>query len=88
MPGSRLPLQQTSPRPRRPSGSPVAFTSTPLRSSAIAQAGYDPDTRTMEVEFTSGRSYTHVDVPPEVYDALVRSSSPGRFYNDNIKGLY
>lgn len=64
------------------------MTSRPLRSSAIASAGYDPDTRTMEVEFTSGRSYTHQDVPPEVYEGLLSASSPGRFYNEQIKGVY
>ena len=60
----------------------------PLRSTAIASAGYDPDTRTLEVEFVNGRTYTHPDVPQAVYDALVSAPSPGRFYTDNIKGVY
>lgn len=60
----------------------------PLRSSAIAAAGYDPDSRTLEVEFTSGRSYTHPGVPPEVYAGLIGADSPGRYYSQNIKGVY
>jgi hypothetical protein len=64
------------------------MTSRPLRSSSIAAAGYDPDTRTMEVEFVNGRTYTHPDVPPEVYEGLVSAESPGRFYNQQIKGQF
>lgn len=60
----------------------------PLRSTAIAAAGYDPDTRTMEVEFVNGRSHTHEDVDPQVYEALLRAPSPGRFYSEQIKGVY
>jgi hypothetical protein len=59
-----------------------------VRSSFIVAAGYDPDTQIMEVEMTSGRSYTHPNVPPEVYENLLTADSPGRFYNDNIKGVY
>jgi hypothetical protein len=64
------------------------MTSRPLRSSSIAAAGYDPDTRRLEIEFVSGRSYTHEDVPPEVYESLLSAPSPGRFYNQSIKGVY
>lgn len=60
----------------------------PLRSTAIAAAGYDPDTRTMEIEFVNGRTYTHFDVPLDLYDSLVNSPSPGQFYNARIKGVY
>jgi hypothetical protein len=64
------------------------MTSRPLRSSAIAAAGYDPDTRRMEIEFTSGSTYTFESVPPEVYEGLLASSSPGRYFAQNIKGVY
>jgi len=60
----------------------------PLRSTAIAAAGYDPDTRIMEIEFVSGRTYTHPGVPQKVYEDLVNADSPGRFYASNIKGVY
>lgn len=60
----------------------------PLRSTAIAAAGYDPDTRELELEFTSGETYTYEDVPPEVYQELIASRSPGRFYHQSIKDAY
>lgn len=66
----------------------MTMTSRPLRSSMIAAAGYDPDTRTLEIEFTSGRTYTHPGVPPHVYENLLAAESPGRYYNQNIKGVY
>lgn len=60
----------------------------PLRSRAIVAAGYDPDTRQLEIEFPSGRTYTHENVPQEVYDALVSAPSAGAYYNAAIKGRY
>lgn len=60
----------------------------PLRSSAISAAGYDPETRTLEIEFVSGRSYTHPDVPPYVFENLLAAESPGRYYQQNIKGVF
>lgn len=60
----------------------------PLRSSALSSAGYDTETKTMEVTFTGGRSYTHENVPAEVFEGLVNADSPGRFYASNIKGVY
>ena len=66
----------------------MAVQSTPLRSTAIAMVEYDDETQTMEVEFTNGRSYTHVGVPQEVYDGLVNAGSPGAYYNSAVKGRY
>lgn len=60
----------------------------PVRSSAIAAIGYDPERRELEVEFPSGRSYTHYDVPEEVYEEFMASGSKGTFYNLQIKGVY
>ena len=59
-----------------------------LSSSAIASAGYDDDTQVLDVTFTSGQTYTFQGVPQSVFDALIASSSPGRFYHQNIKGIY
>lgn len=66
----------------------MAMTYQPLRSQALAGAGYDPTTLELELEFTTGETYTYYGVLPTVYAALVKSSSPGGFYNANIKGNY
>lgn len=66
----------------------MAMEYTPVRSTAIAQVGYDPDIKRLEVEFVSGQSYTFDSVPPEVAEGLVASASPGRFFQSSIKGVY
>ena len=60
----------------------------PLRSTAIAYVQYDTNTETLTVDFVNGRSYTHEGVPQDVVDRLVNSPSPGREYNESIKGSY
>jgi lysyl-tRNA synthetase, class II len=59
-----------------------------LNSSALSSAQYDDETRELELTFSSGQTYTYHDVPKDVYDGLVSSSSPGRYYNEAIKDIY
>lgn len=59
-----------------------------LNSSAIRFADYDPETQTLRLSFTGGGSYTFEGVPQDVYDALLASPSPGRYYAQSIKGQY
>ena len=58
------------------------------QSTAIARVSYEPETRQMDVQFTSGRTYTHEGVPPEVYEEFVAAGSAGQFYQQNIRGTY
>ena len=44
-------------------------------SSVIQAADYDPDARTLDVTFTSGRRYTYFGVPDWEFDGLVTASS-------------
>jgi hypothetical protein len=57
-------------------------------STAIARVNYNPETKQMDVQFTSGGTYTHENVPPSVFEGLVGASSPGRYYAQNVKGVY
>jgi hypothetical protein len=59
-----------------------------IDSTSLASAGYDPKTRTLEVEFRGGRVYRYLHVPPRVYRALLEAESAGRFLNKEIKGTY
>lgn len=61
--------------------------SSPIRSSHILSASYDEDSRTLEIEFSSG-TYWYDGVPLEVYQGLVSAPSAGRFFNQVIKGNY
>jgi hypothetical protein len=51
----------------------------PLASSAVRSAGYDEASRTLEIEFTSGRVYQFDDVPESVYAWLLRTPSKGSY---------
>lgn len=59
-----------------------------VSSSALASAGYDERTRTLEVEFVSGDVYRYLDVDPADADALFRAESMGAYMNERIKPRY
>jgi len=61
---------------------------TPVSSSNICSIGYEPDTRTLEVEFHSGGVYQYFAVPESVYRGLMQSPSKGSYFLDHIKGRY
>lgn len=66
-----------------------------VQSSNVCAIGYDPESRTMEIEFGKGgagyelnRLYHYFDVTPEVHQALMTHWSPGRFVNRELKNDY
>ncbi|RJR51421.1 MAG: KTSC domain-containing protein [Desulfobacteraceae bacterium] len=61
---------------------------TPVQSSNVASVGYDPNTLTLEIEFTNSSVYQYFDVPEIEYYNLVRAESVGRYLNLNIKNSY
>jgi len=65
---------------------PCEMSMIPVSSSAIRAVGYDG--HTLRVEFHGGRSYDHPGVPQYKFEGLINASSPGRYYNDNIRGRY
>lgn len=54
-------------------------------SSAISALGYDPESRTLHVQFKTGKTYTHEDVPLEKVAALTGARSVGSYYNTRIR---
>lgn len=59
-----------------------------LASSMMASAGYDAPTRVLEIEFRSGAVYHYVDVPPDLYGALLAALSHGRFFHSRIRDAF
>lgn len=59
-----------------------------LSSTAIVAATYDDEAQTLDILFVNGGTYTHHDVPKDEFDGLVASSSPGRYWHNNIKDRY
>lgn len=60
-----------------------------IESSVIRSVGYDPSSKTLEIEFEPGdRVYQYFDVPEAVYQELLAAPSRGHFFNERIKGTY
>lgn len=59
-----------------------------VTSRSIRSIGYDPETRTLEVEFNNDGLYKYFEVPDAVYTALLRASSKGAYMNDHVKDRF
>ncbi len=57
-------------------------------SSMIRTAVYDAPSRTLDLTFYNGRTYTLEGVPADEVEGLRTSDSPGRYFNDHLKGKY
>ena len=60
----------------------------PVNSSNITSIGYEAQTATLEVEFTSGDVYQYFNVPEHLYQQFLNATSHGQFLNDNIRYSY
>jgi hypothetical protein len=61
---------------------------TTVDSSMIHAVGYDPESRTLQVVFNSGKTWEYYDVPPEAYQGLMAAESKGRYMRANILDVY
>ncbi|WP_183450714.1 KTSC domain-containing protein [Microvirga lupini] len=59
-----------------------------VSSSAISRIEHDPVTLKLYITFHGTGTYTYYGVPRTVYEAFLRASSKGQFYNDRIKDRY
>ena len=58
---------------------------TSVSSSNLSSVGYDADTQTLEIEFLNGTIYQYFNVPPSVYDGLMKANSHGKYFHSNIR---
>jgi KTSC domain-containing protein len=79
---------------RRVSGDPSLGSNSRLErsivmpSTVIRRFEYDPRTRSLDVEFVSGRRYRYAGVPEEVAAAFREAFSKGRYFNARIRDGY
>lgn len=59
-----------------------------MPSTVIRSFAYRPESRELEVLFTTGRRYLYREVPPEAADALRGAFAKGRHFNRHIRGRY
>lgn len=57
------------------------MTRTPVTSSNVKSVGYDPNTRTLEVEFNSSGVYQYGNVSEGEYQSLLQAESVGKAVN-------
>ena len=59
-----------------------------VQSSNIMAIGHDAESQVLRVEFNTGAVYEYAGVSQAVFDALVSAPSVGRYFAENIKGVY
>ncbi len=59
-----------------------------VKSSVVAAVGYAEPDGILELELNTGRVYWYFDVPRREYDALLRASSIGNYFNTRIRNRY
>lgn len=59
---------------------------TPVQSSNLHEVGFENGV--LEIKFHSGGIYQYFDVPAHIHQALMTAPSKGRFFVENIRGVY
>ena len=59
-----------------------------IKSSQASQAGYDPATKTLAVEFKKGGVYHYAGVSQETYDGLMKAESFGKHLRAHVIGKH
>jgi lysyl-tRNA synthetase, class II len=60
----------------------------PVKSTGIESVGYDFHKQILVVVFRNGAVYQYLEVPKDVYKALIEAPSKGKFYLANIREVY
>lgn len=61
---------------------------TPVESTTLATVAYDEARRLLQLEFCSRAVYLYLGVPPAVHQALLDSTSKGKYFNRAIRGQF
>lgn len=56
-----------------------------VSSSNLKSVGYNPETKTLEVEFLNGGLYQYYNIPESIYNGLMAASSHGSYFNQYVK---
>ena len=59
-----------------------------MPSAVIRSFDYRPETRELDILFTTGRRYVYHDVPPDAVRSLRAAFSKGRHFNKHIRSRY
>lgn len=57
-------------------------------SSMISSLGHDARTSILEIEFNTGAIWQYHEVPRRVFTELKKCDSVGRYFRENVQGMY
>jgi hypothetical protein len=61
---------------------------TPVESESLAAVAHDPATKTLTVQFKNGGKYAYAGISAEQHKALMRASSIGTHFQQNIRSRF
>ncbi len=59
-----------------------------VKSSNLQSVGFDPKTKTLEIEFLHGGVYRYFEVPEPLHAELMKAESKGSFFQKNVKSKF
>lgn len=59
-----------------------------LQSKHLNGRDYEPESKTLLIQFVNGAIYAFSDVPQHIVDTLDQVSSPGEYFHSKIKPSY
>lgn len=60
----------------------------PLDSTNLKEVGYDPETKTLEIQFRNDRIYQYYDVPQVIFNGLMAIPDKGFYLRKVIGNAY
>lgn len=57
-------------------------------STSVSAIGYDAVANVLMVEFTQGKQYAYMNVPPELWEEMQTAESIGKFIAKRVKYVY
>ncbi len=57
-------------------------------SSHLSNVAYDYGSGELRIQFVDGSIYAYANVPEDVFDALLNAGSKGKYFRDQIRGIY
>lgn len=59
-----------------------------VESSMMRSVDYDENAKTLDIAFSSEKTYRYFEVPASVYKRLLKAESKGQFFNERIKDVF
>jgi hypothetical protein len=59
-----------------------------VNSSCIDSIAYCDECESLAISFVQGKDYVYSRIHPILFDEFLKAKSKGKFYHDNIKGVY